>query len=334
MRKTWALHQDLPQNSVIIPNCNHSRNNALPLGKPALRASGWSFLMNVLIGHNMNAPSVTILLPFLSPKDTIVNNMVSTDIIQTTARALYQALRSGNPIAPLTDTYEGLSIDDAYDISLAVYAMRKADGETDIGKKIGITSEAVMNMLGVNQPDFGFLTDRMWAKNNIVNTSNMILPRAEAEIAFKLKSGLKSSGVSEDDVLAATEAVSACFEIVDSRVKDWKIKIQDTIADNASCGTMAISPNWVDPRSVDLLGCKTIVTKNGKLLSEGVGAATLGSPLKAVAWLANTLGARGIPLKAGEIILSGSLVPLEPVAAGDKMHVSIDGIGECDVEFT
>jgi len=260
--------------------------------------------------------------------------MASTKIIQTVAQALYKALRDGRPIAPLTKTYEGLTIDDAYDVSLAVYAMRKADGEKDIGKKIGITSDAVMNMLGVNQPDFGFLTDTMWAKDNVVDTSGMILPRAEAEIAFRLKADLNGPSVTEGDVLAATESVAACFEIVDSRVKDWKIKIQDTIADNASCGTMVISPNWVDPNTVDLLGCKAVVTKNGKPISEGVGAATLGSPLKAVAWLANTLGKRGIPFKAGEIILSGSLVPLEPVQAGDKMHVSIEGIGDCEVSFT
>jgi 2-oxopent-4-enoate/cis-2-oxohex-4-enoate hydratase len=259
--------------------------------------------------------------------------VASTDIIQSAAQALYGALRSGEPIAPLTETYAGLTVDQAYDVSLAIYAMRKADGEKDIGKKIGITSDAVMKMLGVNQPDFGFLTDMMWAKDNVVDTSNMILPRAEAEIAFKMKADLNGPGVTEADVLAATEAVAACFEIVDSRVKDWKIKIQDTIADNASCGTMAIGPNWVDPNTVDLLACKAVVTKNGEPLSEGVGAATLGSPLKAVAWLANTLGERGIPFKAGEIILSGSLVPLEPVQAGDKMHVSIEGIGECEVSF-
>lgn len=259
--------------------------------------------------------------------------MTSPDIIQTFAEALYIALRSGQPTAPLTETYPALSIDDAYEISLAIYAMRKADGETDIGKKIGITSDAVMKMLGVEQPDFGFLTDSMWAQDNIVDTRTMILPRAEAEIAFKLKADLKGPSVNEEDVLAATESVAACFEIVDSRVKDWKIKIQDTIADNASCGTMVIGPNWVDPNSVDLLNCKAVVTKNGQPLSEGLGSATLGSPLTAVAWLANTLGERGITLKAGEIILSGSLVPLEAVSAGDKMHVSIEGMGECEVSF-
>lgn len=258
---------------------------------------------------------------------------VSSDIIQSAAHALYHALCTGDPIAPLTETYGGLTIDQAYEISLAVYALRKKAGEKDIGKKIGITSDAVMNMLGVNQPDFGFLTDRMWAKDNVVDTRNMILPRAEAEIAFKLKSDLTGPDITEQDVFEATESIAACFEVVDSRVKDWKIKIQDTIADNASCGTMAIGSNWIDPTRVDLLGCKAVVTKNGEKLSEGVGAATFGSPLKAVAWLANTLGERGIPFRAGEIILSGSLVPLEPVMPGDHMHVSIDGIGECEVSF-
>lgn len=233
----------------------------------------------------------------------------------------------------MTDSYEDLSIDDAYQISLRLRERRLADGEIEIGKKIGVTSAPVMKMLGVNQPDFGFLTDAMWARNNIVDTSTMILPRAEAEIAFKLKSDLKGPGISAEDVLAATESIAACFEVVDSRIKDWKVKIQDTIADNASCGTMVISPDWTEPKDVDLLGCKAIVTKNNKPLSEGIGAATLGSPLEAVAWLANTLGRRGIPFKAGEIILSGSLVPLEPVTVGDKMHVAIEGIGSCEVEF-
>jgi len=259
--------------------------------------------------------------------------MTSKSVISEAANALYAALRSGVSIPPLTDSYDDLTIDDAYAISLQLRDKRLADGASIIGKKIGVTSAPVMNMLGVDQPDFGFLTNDMWAKDNVIDTSVMIMPMAEAEIAFKLKSDLKGPGVTEADVLAATEAVAACFEVVDSRIQDWKVKIQDTIADNASCGTMAIGADWVDPNDVDLLGCKAVVTKNGKPLSEGVGAATLGSPLKAVAWLANTLGERGIPFNAGEIILSGSLVALEPVTAGDRMHVSIEGIGDCSVSF-
>lgn len=249
------------------------------------------------------------------------------------ANKLFDALRNGASIDPLTDHWPGMTIDDAYEVSLALLKRREANGEILIGKKIGVTSEAVMSMLDVDQPDFGFLTDKMFAKDNVVDVSNMILPRAEAEIAFRLKKDLKGPGITETDVLEATESVIACFEIVDSRIKDWKIKIQDTVADNASCGVYVLGGLEADPKDVDLLGCKAAVTKNGESLSEGVGAATLGSPLKAVAWLANTLGERGIPFRAGEVILSGSLVPLESVVAGDEMRVEIEGLGDCQVSF-
>lgn len=262
--------------------------------------------------------------------DTPMTNTPINDM----SDALYKALRTRSMIAPLTDTHPDMTIDDAYAVSLDLLERRLRDGETVIGKKIGVTSEPVMSLLGVNQPDFGFLTEEMYARDNVIDTGEMIQPRAEAEIAFRLKSDLKGPGVTELDVLAATEGVAACFEVVDSRIENWKVKIQDTIADNASCGTFAIGSDWTAPEDVDLLGCKAVVTKNGEPLSEGVGAATLGSPLAAVAWLANTLGARDIPFLAGEIILSGSLVALEPVSAGDKMHVSIDGIGDCEVSFT
>lgn len=249
------------------------------------------------------------------------------------ASKLFDALRNGASIDPLTDHWSGMTIDDAYEVSLALLKRREASGEMIIGKKIGVTSEAVMSMLDVDQPDFGFLTDTMFAKDNVVDVSNMILPRAEAEIAFRLKKDLNGPGITEMDVLNATESVIACFEIVDSRIKDWKIKIQDTVADNASCGVYVLGGLEADPKDVDLLGCKAVVTKNGEFLSEGVGAATLGSPLKAVAWLANTLGERGIPFRAGEVILSGSLVPLESVVAGDEMRVEIEGLGDCQVSF-
>ena len=264
----------------------------------------------------------------------IVADVTDEKLHQSAADELYTAIRTVRSIAPLTETYENLSIDDAYQISLSFLNRRLADGEKVVGKKIGVTSAPVMNMLGVDQPDFGFLTDAMWVQDNVVDTSAMILPRAEAEIAFRLQSDLKGPGVSEADVLAATDGVAACFEIVDSRIRNWQIKIQDTIADNASCGAMVIGENWVDPRKLDLQKCEATVTKNGSFLSAGKGEATLGSPLTAVAWLANTLGERGIPFLAGEIILSGSLVALEPVKPGDEMSVSIDGIGSCEVRFS
>ena len=125
----------------------------------------------------------------------------------------------------------------------------------------------------------------------------------------------------------------ACFEIVDSRIEDWKIKIQDTVADNASCGVFVVSKNTVSPRDIDLAASKVTVFKNGDFLSEGMGEAVQGSPLNAVAWLANTLSSLGTSMRAGEIILSGSLVPLEPIVIGDQMTMDIPGIGSLSANF-
>jgi len=166
-------------------------------------------------------------------------------------------------------------------------------------------------------------------------SKTLIQPRAEGEVAFLLKKTLTGPGITNTDVITATEAVVPCFEVVDSRIQDWKIKIQDTVADNASCGLFTINENAAqDPRNIDLAACEMVVIKNGQTISTGTGAAAMGSPVTCVTWLANTLGEYGISLNAGDIILSGSLVPLEPVTAGDVMTVQIKGMGECTVHFT
>jgi len=248
---------------------------------------------------------------------------------------LFQALKSRTTVEPLTTRHPELTIDEAYHISLRMVQRRLDSGEQLIGKKIGVTSKAVQNMLNVHQPDFGYLTDTMVFESGckMPISEQLIQPRAEGEIAFVLKHDLAGPGVTNADVLRATEAVFPCFEVVDSRVRDWKIKIQDTVADNASCGLFVLGSEGVDPRRVDLTTCGMVVYKNGELLSTGAGAAALGSPVNCVAWLANTLGRFGISLKAGEIILSGSLVPLEPVQAGDTMTVHIGQMGSASVDF-
>ena len=255
--------------------------------------------------------------------------------IQQLGDELFEALRGRQMIAPLTEREPDITIDDAYHISLRMVQRRVDDGEKIIGKKIGVTSKAVQNMLNVHQPDFGYLTDRMVYGNGdeMPISEQLIQPRAEGEIAFILKKDLIGPGVTNADVLAATEAVMPCFEIVDSRIKDWQIKIQDTVSDNASCGLFVLGDSAVNPRKVDLSTVGMVVEKNGQIISTGAGAAALGSPVNCVAWLANTLGRFGIPLKAGEVILSGSLVPLEPVVAGDYMRVEIGGIGSASVRF-
>ena len=248
---------------------------------------------------------------------------------------LYNALRSQQSIAPLTEREPDISIDDAYYISLRMLNRRLEDGEKVVGKKIGVTSKVVQEMLGVHQPDFGFLTDAMTFANGaeVPVAGHLISPRAEAEIGFRLKKDLQGPGVTEADVLAATDAVMPCFEIVDSRIDNWNIAIQDTVADNASCGVYVLSEQEADPNGLDLPALKIRVWKNGEVLSEGLGSAVQGNPLTAVAWLANTLGRFGIPFKAGEVILSGSLVPLEPVQAGDSLRMELEGIGGAEIHF-
>jgi 2-oxopent-4-enoate/cis-2-oxohex-4-enoate hydratase len=248
---------------------------------------------------------------------------------------LHAALRAQAVLAPLTEREPAITIDDAYYISLRFLERRLADGEKVIGKKIGVTSRPVQDMLDVRQPDFGFLTDRMHFPNGaaIPVAGNLIAPRAEAEIAFRLKSDLVGPNITEADVLAATECIMPCFEIVDSRIRDWKIRIQDTVADNASCGVFVLGAAEVDPRLHELPKLRVSVFKNGKPLSEGLGSAVQGNPLTAVAWLANTLGRYDIPFRAGDIILSGSVVPLEPVGPGDEMHCEVAGIGSASCRF-
>jgi 2-oxopent-4-enoate/cis-2-oxohex-4-enoate hydratase len=164
-------------------------------------------------------------------------------------------------------------------------------------------------------------------------SETMIQPRAEAEIALILRKGLKGPGVAMEDVLEATEAIAPCFEIVDSRIENWNIGIIDTVADNASCGVFVLGSARLDPRPLDLAALKVRVWKNGTPLSEGLGSAVQGSPLASVAWLANTLGRYGVSLDAGEIILSGSLVPLESARPGDSFRLMLEGVGGASIRF-
>jgi len=259
---------------------------------------------------------------------------MNTDLIQSLGDELHAALAGARMVEPLTSRYPDITIEDAYAIQQRLNSRRLEAGERIVGKKIGVTSQAVMNMLGVHQPDFGMLTDAMvYNEGQAIEAASLIQPKAEGEIAFLLKRDLMGPGVTAADVLAATEGVMACFEIVDSRIRDWKIKIQDTVADNASCGVFVLGDRVVDPRGLDLVTCGMVLEKNGEVVVTGAGAATMASPLNALAWLANTLGRLGVPLKAGEVVLSGALGAMVPVKAGDNLRVAIGGIGGCSVRF-
>jgi 2-oxopent-4-enoate/cis-2-oxohex-4-enoate hydratase len=247
---------------------------------------------------------------------------------------LYQALLSRTPVAPLTEREPGITIDDAYRIQLRMIERRVAAGERVIGKKIGVTSKVVQDMLKVDQPDFGqLLSGMVFNEGEAVSVAKLIQPKAEAEVAFVLSRDLTGPGVTAADVLRATDFVLPCFEIVDSRIKDWKIRIQDTVADNASCGVFSLGGVRRSPRELDLALAGMVLEKNGEIVSTSTGASVQGSPVNAVAWLANTLGRLGIGLKAGDIILSGSQSPLVPVVAGDSLYCSVGGLGGTSVRF-
>ena len=250
---------------------------------------------------------------------------------------LFAALRERRTIEPLSSRHPDITVDDAYRISLHLLKRREAAGERVIGKKIGVTSKAVQDMLDVRQPDFGFLTDAMRVADGAsvsLARAGLIQPRAEGEIAFMLKSDLQGPGVTREQVLDATAWVAPCFEIVDSRIRDWKIRIQDTVADNASCGIFVVGAQHTDPRALDLAAASMQMHKNDQPCGSGTGAAVQGHPAEAVAWLANTLGAFGIPFLAGELILSGALAALVPAAAGDRFQMHIEGLGGCSIVFT
>lgn len=247
---------------------------------------------------------------------------------------LFDALKTCSAVEPLTARSTNLTIEDAYKIQEHIIDRRLATGETVVGKKIGVTSAVVQKMLNVHQPDFGWLLSGMlYNEGDVIPAEQFIAPRAEGEIAFILKHDLEGPGITVAHVLAATEAVVPCFEIVDSRIRDWKIKIEDTVADNASCGAIVLGDQLISPRDIDLALCGMVLEKNGQMVGTGAGAAAMGHPASAVAWLANMLGSLGIPLKSGEIILSGSLSNLIAIESGDALRMEIGGMGGCSVRF-
>ena len=247
---------------------------------------------------------------------------------------LHQAWENASQIPPITDSVPKITVEEAYQIQLKLMAKRIAEGEAVVGKKIGITAKVVMKMLGVDQPDFGHLMSGMeFQESQSLPFNKFCQPKGEGEIAFLLKKDLTGPGITRNQIIEATECVMPAFEIVDSRIQDWNIKIQDTIADNASAGAFVIGSSRTSLKGLDLATCGMVLKKNGEIIGTGNGAATLDHPLNAVGWLANTLGSLGMSLKAGEIILSGSLSVMFPIQSGDSLEMEIEGVGKTMCHF-
>ncbi len=243
------------------------------------------------------------------------------------AKTLRDAEIESVPCAPPSENYE-LNDEIAYGVQKHNIDIKIKDGRRIIGRKVGLTSEAIQSWLGVDRPDFGTLMDDMLVDNGAsFSATRLLQPRAEAEIAFVMGEDLKGPTV-VNDVIRATDYVLPAIEIIDSRIADWKITFFDTVADNASSGLFVLGDKPTRLIDINLSLAGMWLKKNGKVVSTGAGAACLGSPLKAIAWLANTLNALDTPIQKGDIILSGALGPVTPLVAGDYVQCSISKLGD------
>ncbi|ABO68498.1 2-keto-4-pentenoate hydratase [Geobacillus thermodenitrificans] len=254
--------------------------------------------------------------------------------IERLADHLEEAEKSGCGVAPITTLVPEITVEMAYRVQLATIERKVEAGDVVVGKKIGLTSLAMQQLLSVDQPDYGHLLASMAVENGgEISWKRVIQPKVEAEIAFVLKQELVGPHVTALDVLRATDYVIPALEIVDSRIESWEIKLEDTIADNASSGLYVLGGKPLKPDRVDLAQMGMALYKNGELVNTGVGAAVLGHPANCVAWLANKLYEFGITLKAGEVILSGALSAAVDAAPGDYFHARFAYLGEVGVRF-
>jgi 2-keto-4-pentenoate hydratase len=248
------------------------------------------------------------------------------------AKQLYDARRTGVPIQPFTDADPTLGADEGYLIQQELVRLLLADGDRIVGHKVGLTSLPMQRMLGVDSPDFApVLESTVYSDGAEISAGAFIQPKIEAEIVFVLGSRLQGPGVTLADARAAVAGVGASVEIVDSRVVDWRIRLADTIADLASSGAVARSSRLVPLSDVDTRLVGMVMSRDGELVDTGAGAAALGDPVGVVAWLANTLGARGVALEEGHLIMTGALHAAVPMAAGETYVAEFDRLGTITV---
>lgn len=260
---------------------------------------------------------------------------VGDDSIAAAAARLREAAATGTPVPPVRDLIGRDDVKAAYAVQQRLTAERIAAGATVVGRKIGLTSAAVQQQLGVDQPDFGFLFDDMeYADGSVVPVDAVLQPRVEAEIAFVLGADLAEGPLDAAQVREAVDHAVAAIEICGSRVADWDISFGDTVADNASAGAYVLGTRRVPLTSFDPVTAEMTMTVDGETVSTGSGAACLGDPVDAVVWLARQARDLGEPLRAGQIVLSGALGPMRPVTPGAVVHATVTGLGTVSVTFS
>ncbi len=255
--------------------------------------------------------------------------MLTVEVRDELAADLAQAERSRVPISPLTDANPDIDVVDAYEIQLINIRQRVAEGARVIGHKVGLSSEAMQKMMNVDEPDYGHLLDEMAVfEDRPVPTSRYLYPRVEVEVGFILADDLPGAGCTEDDVLAATAAFAPAIELIDTRIKDWKIKLCDTIADNASSAGFALGAARLAPDQVDLRAIDAVLVRNGEEVAQGRSDAVLGDPVIAVAWLARKVADFGVRLRAGNVLLPGSCTRAIDARPGDRFTAQFSHAGE------
>ena len=260
--------------------------------------------------------------------------MLKPEQLDAAALALWTADATKQVIGPLTETYPGIDVVDAYHVQLANVRRRVAAGARVRGHKVGLSAKAMQQMLGVHEPDYGHLLDDMFVdEGSSVPTGRFCQPRAEIEVAFVLGARLEGPGVTAADVVRATDCVLPAIEIVDSRIADWKIKIEDTIADNASSAGVVLGGRPTRLTDVDPALIGATLRKNGEIVETGCSGAVLGNPVIAVAWLANKVAQFGVALEAGHVIMPGSCTRMVAVTAGDHIRADFDRLGPVAVRF-
>jgi 2-keto-4-pentenoate hydratase len=244
------------------------------------------------------------------------------------SQKLLQAAESGRPIAPLTETYPALTVEHAYAIQQLQVDQWVADGKLIIGYKVGLTSEAMQRQLNVDEPDYGFLVEGMRFPNGtVLDLDNYIAPRVEPEIGFVLKKPLRGPGLTQDEVIAAIGTAVPVLEVIDSRIADWKISLEDTIADNASSAGVIVGDQEIPLDAVDINAVSVVVSLDGEEVAAGNAEAVMGSPFAAVQWLANRFGELGVELAAGTLILPGSMCSAVDLTGGSTVRAEFEGLG-------
>jgi 2-keto-4-pentenoate hydratase len=263
---------------------------------------------------------------------TVERTLIRSETVEAAADRLITARTSTTPCAPVRDLLGDSDVDAAYAVQELQLELRLAAGERLVGRKIGLTSPAVQAQLGVDRPDFGPLLDTMVrADAEVVQRAEFMQPRVEGEVAFVLRADLGDPRSTVVDVLRATEFLLPAIEIVDSRIAAWDIAITDTIADDASAGAVVLGTTPVSPRGLDLTDVSLALEHDGELVSSGVGAACLGSPVRAVTWLARECARRGRPLQAGEVVLSGALGPMAALDRPGCYRAELSGLGHVEL---